>query len=68
MVVRVQIVAGLVVVIQVVVVLVVKAVQINAEFVVLLVGVRKSTSSGKSTSSCRSHVADAKIKYKQLQF
>ena len=64
----VQIFPGLVEVIRVVVVQVVAVVQINAELVVLLVVVRKSTSSGKSTSSCRSHVADAKIKYKELQF
>ena len=61
MVVRVQIFTGLVVVMQVFVVLVLKAVQINAELVVWLVEVRKSTNSGKSTSSCRSHVADTHL-------
>ena len=61
MVLRVQIFAGLVEVIRVVVVQVVAVVQVNAEFVVLLLVVRKSTSSGKSTSSCRSHVADSHL-------
>ena len=60
-VVRVQIVAGLVVVILVVVVLVLEAVQINTELVVWLVLVRKSSSSGNSTSCCRSHVADTHL-------
>ena len=46
----VQIFAGLVEVIRVVVVQVVAVVQVNAELVVLLLVVRKSTSSGKSTS------------------
>ena len=55
MVLRVQIVAGLVVVIRVVVVQVVAVVQVNAELVVLLLVVRKST------SSCRSHVADSHL-------
>ena len=57
----VQIFAGLVEVIRVVVVQVVAVVQINAEFVVLLLVVRKCTNSGKSTSSCRSHVADSHL-------